>query len=59
MPLTSLINRQMTKDDENWEKYVLRVGMKFIIIIPGISPAGKFNQIFDPVCQLFLFASMC
>lgn len=49
IPLTSLINRQMTKDDEKWIKYVCGEQVRPIFILPAIAPAGKLYQIFNPI----------
>ena len=49
IPLTSLINRQMTKNDEKWIKYVCGEQLCPIFIVPAIAPAGKLYQIFNPI----------
>jgi hypothetical protein len=49
IPLTSLINRQMTKDDEKWIKYVCGKQLRPIFIVPAIAPGGKLYQIFNPI----------
>jgi hypothetical protein len=49
IPLTSLINRQMTKVDKKWIKYVCEEHVRPVFSVPAIAPAGKLYQIFNPI----------